>query len=317
MLRRLGFLFTSLVCSIFLTNPVAALELGDVVMSITPAAQDLELTPGQEYTGVVVVANSGRLAFDISVSVSPYYVSDDSGYYTPDFTTESSYTKLQNWITLSTDSVHLEPGSRANIEFTVDVPTDAPSGGQYAAIMLLSDSGEADDGGMKVNSQLAAILYGHVNGGTIRTEGTLLEHTLPGFMFNPAISISETVQNTGNVDFKVVQSLTIREFFSNQEIINPNSVSESGQPLGYAIATVLPGTTRTSIITWEDVPSLGLFIVEQNIAFLDQQYNYSQLVFVCPSWILVALIALIVVLALGIVYRIAARRKADHTPLVQ
>lgn len=306
MLQKLLCSIFILLSTVFISTPASALESGDVVMSITPSNQDIELYPGQTYHGSVAVSNVGRLPFEVKASVSRYYAADDS--YTPDFSAGNAYTKLHNWVTLPKDQFHLEPGQTTTVEFEVSVPKDVPGGGQYAAIMLLSDGGDPGNGAMKVTGQLAAILYGHVNGGEIRTEGSMTEHTFPRFVMDKPFAVSQTIANTGNTDFKVTQKLTVRSFFSNRELLSPNSLSESGQPLGYSIATVLPDTSRASILTWEDTPKFGLFQVTQEISFLDQTHTFTHLVFVCPSWLFIIVIALIIVLIVWLIIHIRRRR---------
>lgn len=284
-----------------------ALEPGDVVMSINPSNQELELRPGAQYEGTVKVSNIGRLPFKVKASVRPFYVKNDD--YEPDFASESAYTKIYNWIKLGETEFTIEPDESHELKFTVDVPKDVASGGQYAAIMLLSDSGEAESAGVNVAAQLAAILYGHVNGGEMRTEGELVGHTMPGIFSSSNFSISETVKNTGNVDFRVEHALTVTEFFSNRELVNKNSVSKDGQLIGSSNSVVLPGTSRTGILTWPDAPKLGLFNVTQTIRFLDQELTFHKLVFLCPLWLLVIVIALVIVLIIWIVRKVMKKKQ--------
>lgn len=313
MLKKLFFCLLTIAFGLsFSTNSVAALEPGDIVMSVTPSEQDLELKPGETYEGSVNVTNIGRLPFDVNVSVSPFRVANDD--YTPDYVTETSYTRLSNWIKLAQDRYHLEPGEKAVVEFTVDVPEGLAGSGQYAAIMLQSDSGISDESAVNINTRIAAVLYGHIEGGEVRTEGELVEHSLPTFMFNKDFSISQTVRNTGNTDFKVAQKLTVTNFFTGEEIIHPDSVSETGETLGYSMYTVLPGTTRTGILTWRDAPQLGLFWVTQQIDFLDQALTFRQLVFICPTWLLVLLIAFIIALIVMIIFRLTHKKRTADLP---
>lgn len=310
MFKKLSLVLASLLTPLLMVSNASALEPGDVVMSLKPSEQDIELTPGEIFEGSVVVGNVGRLPFDVKVSVSPYYVSSDN--YDPDFNTESSYTKLHNWITLEQDTYHIDPNQNATVKFTITVPSDVSGGGQYAALMLSSDAGDdADDSAMKITSQLAAIIYGHIEGGQMKTEGELIEHSLPNFLFNSNLSVSQTVKNTGNVDFKVVQKLTINNFFTNQEVLGPDSVGEDGQYLGYNVSTVLPGTSRTGILSWKDAPQLGLFRITQEISFLDQEYTFTKVVLLCPIWLIVVIIALIIALIITLIFKFK-KRNASH-----
>lgn len=299
-----GFLWTP--------TPVSALEPGDIVMSLNPSEVELELAPGKTVEASVGVSNIGRLPFDVHASVSPYSVNAEDDY-APDFSSNTSYTQLHNWITLKKETYHIEPGESIVVDFTIKVPQNVASGGQYAAIMLLSDSGIEEEGAVKVQGQLAAIVYGHVDGGEVIKSGELVSHLLPSFMFNDSITVSQTVKNTGNVDFRVKQTMTITDFFSNREVVTADSVSSEGQMIGYNLATVLPDTSRTGVLTWADAPKLGLFNVTQEISFLDQTYTFSQLVLICPIWLVALIIVAIIALIVRIVYRVKSHKQDSET----
>ncbi len=306
MFKKLCAILTIILGAGFFAGPVAALEPGDIVMSLNPSELELELEAGQTYEASVGVTNAGRLPFDVITSVSPYYASGDN--YEPDFETETSYTKLCNWITLEKDTYHLEPGETARVNFTVKVPEDVVGGGQYAAIMLLGDSGIEEEGAVKVQGQLAALIYGRVDGTEKVASGELVDHSLPAFMFNDQISTSQTVKNTGNVDFRVKQTMTITDYFSNRPVVTADTVNSEGQMVGFNASTVLPGTTRTGILTWTDAPKLGLFEVKQEISFLDQEYVFTQVVFLCPLWLLLIVLVIIIALIVRIIYKIKSAR---------
>ncbi len=293
--------------------PVSALEAGDIVMSLNPSERELELEPGKTYESSVGVSNIGRLPFDVHASVSPYYVNEED--YTPDFEADTAYTHLNTWITLEKDTYHLEPGQSVKVNFTVKVPEGIAGGGQYAAIMLLSDSGVEEDAAVKVQGQLAAIIYGHVDGADVVKDGELVAHSLPGFMFSHDFSASETVKNNGNVDFRVKQTMTVTDFFSNREVVNADSINDQGQMMGYNTSTVLPGTQRTVKLTWTNAPKLGLFNVKQEISFLDQNYSYTQTVFICPIWLAILIVLAIVGLIVWIVLKVRKRKQKQPEAL--
>jgi len=289
--------------------PALAQESNDVVMSLNPASQDIELESGKTVSASVNVSNYGQIPFDVKVSAAPYYVANNN--YDPDFSTETAQTKLYNWIKLDKNTYHIEPGSTVEIKFSITVPEDTPAGGQYAAIMLSADGKQSTNGSMVIASRLAAILYGHVKGANLRTEGELVDRTLPGFISSGDFSISQSVKNTGNVDFRVTQTLTVTNFFTNREIVSPELTGTDQSSFAYNSATVLPGTTRTGILTWKGAPRLGLFTVTQRIAFLDQDLTFSRVVFFCPIWLLVVVVALIIAALVVLIIRLCTKSKRE------
>lgn len=352
MFKKLSYLLTlpALVLGLFTTTPVAALEAGDLVMSISPSEQVIELTPGEHYEGSVTVTNVGRLAFNFTLEAAPYHVNDDS--YDPDFSTDNSYTNLKNWLRFPKSIYRLEPGQSANAEFTVDVPEDAPSGGQYAAIMIQNSlaktpSGsqnptasenqnpasseapsettsddvqtsddEADDtppdAPLDIKVRAAAVLYGHVEGGELREAAELTNHDLPSLTLGNTFSAAATIKNSGNVDFYARQTLSIRNFFTNNEILQPSEAGD-GVPFTETLI-VLPGTTRTSLLRWNLADTstfpIGLYRVSQTIVFLDQTHTFEHLLFVCPLWLALLLVFIV---ALGVIWLILGLLKRRKT----
>lgn len=293
----------------FLTPATVLAKSGDAVVSLRPSEQDLELTPGKTYEESVVVYNIGTSDFDFSVEAAPYQTKNNS--YEPDFFSETSYTKLANWISFEQLDFHVKAGTSAEVKFTIAVPNDAPGGGQYAAILIRLGDVEDDAPGVGVISQLAATIHGHVKGNSVRRDGRMISHDFPTILLSSPFTITSVFENTGNIDYRVTESWTIRDFFTNRELVGPGSANESGYVYGTINAAVLPGTERTIKLNWQDAPALGIFRVEQTISYFDQNETYSRVVIVCPIWLVVLVCAFI---TFGIIWLIAhfANRRHDR-----
>lgn len=273
-------------------QPVAIAQADNVAISITPPLQHVELKPGSHYAGYLVVTNTGQVDYEVTARVTPYYVKSAS--YDPDFTIENSYTQMAKWIKLEQDHFQIPAGKSATLRYSLDVPKDVASGGQYVAILVKTDPIQSDTSTMAISSQLASVIYGSVTGGQIRSEGELLDHSISSLVLNGELSVSQEVKNTGNVDFRVNQKLVVRDLFTNRELFNSASV-DGDTNLG-GTTTVLPETSRVNVLAWHEAPTFGLFRATQTINFLDQEYIYHQLVVCCPVWLLVVLVAAVVTL---------------------
>lgn len=313
MMKQKFLLFLTFLLGLSLSaQPASALLDDDIALTIYPTTQTVELDPGREYSGNVTITNSGQQPFTALVSASPYQV--DSEAYTPDFSTENAYTKLYGWISFPEESYYLEPGASAKVEYIVSVPEDAVGGGQYAAILVRTEDSIKEEDSIQVISQVAGILYGRVNGADMRPEGEIAEQNIPGFVMDGLLEVSETVYNTGNVDFKVIHSITITDVFSGNVVLSPDMQDSEGFSLASNNVIVLPGTSRRDVITWENTPRLGLYKVKQTITFLDEEFSLERIVFFCPSWLLFSVIGLIALAILWII--LAARRRHRKQPQV-
>lgn len=306
-MKKILLFLTILFSCIISTQPAVAEEAG-LSISLFPATQTISLEPGQTYSGELTIANTGTVPFSFQLTAVPYQV--DSETYDPNFSLESNYTQLCNWITFAQSNYHLEPGESAKADFTVNVPEGVKGGGQYAAILARSEDSADPNSAIQVASQVAALLYGRVSGEEMHPEGELVEQIIPSFILNGPLKVSETIYNTGNVDFKIYHAITVTNFFTGETVITPETKASDGVTnVGSNNPIVLPGTSRSDTLVWDGAPKLGIFRVKQEIVFLDENISTEQIVIFCPIWLI---IALIVLLLLAILWIILAARKRKH-----
>lgn len=301
----LGISFLAPVSAFLNPTPVAA-KTGDIVVSLRPSEQDLELTPGKTYEESVVVYNIGGADFDFSVEAAPYQTKDNS--YEPDFFSENSYTKLANWITFEQTDFSVKADTSAEVKFTIAVPDDAPGGGQYAAILIRLGDADSESEGVGIISQLAATIHGHVKGNAVRRDGKMISHDFPTIFLSNPVTVTSVFENTGNIDYRVTESWTIRDFFTNREYVGPESANDTGYVYGTLSAAILPGTERTLKLSWQDTPAIGVFRVEQTISYFDQIETFSHIVVVCPIWLVALVGAFIVFGLIWLIAHIISRR---------
>lgn len=307
--RRLFAVILAVACVLGFWTPVRAESDHDknIVMSLRPSEQELDLKPGQHFEGSVVVYNVGKIPFQFKASVAPYQVKNDD--YEQDFVSSSESTAMANWIKLPQTEFAVKPNQSAEVEFTIDVPDDIPGGGQYAAIIIRSEKDQQHQSGVDVIGQLAALLYVHVDGAELRLGGEIKEYELPSLMFGNKFEIKSVVENTGNVDFRVTETLSIKDFFTNREAMSPESVNEAGYPIGTISAAVLPGTARDFTMSWKDAPELGFFKVRHTISYLDQEQITEKVVLVCPLWLIVFVGILLVLMVIWLITALVGYRK--------
>ena len=260
---------------------------------ISPVSQKVTLNPGDKYTGSFQVINHGTETFTYKVYATPYSVTDDD--YHADYTTENKYTDISKWITFEKSSGTLTSGQTASLTYAVNVPDDAPGGGQYAVIM--AETSNDEPGMIKSVSRVGMILYAHLTGDT-NVSGNIIENSVPSIVFAPPVTASSLIENTGNVHETATYTLKVYPFGSDEEIYtnedNPKTL------------TLLPETRRYVTQSWDESPSLGIYTVEQTVEFAGQSSTTKKLVIICPIWLLIIFIALI----LAIIFTVASRARA-------
>lgn len=290
--------------SFFATSGLAsAAEIPDYRLQVTPSFNEIKkaLKPGDIYNDKFKVQNTGSKEFRYEIDFSPYSIADEN--YNIDSNTASDYTELAKWITVNKNSGSIAAGDELEIEYTIRVPRDVAAGGQYALInvKMLTDDGEKAEGpAFKVIQQVGFRVLASIDGNTRKT-GEVLENKVPGFIFNPPITVSSVVSNTGNVHTKATYTLQVFPLFGDEEVY-----TNEENPVEL---TILPETKRYNEMSWDGAPHLGIFRVKQTVKIFDQVRVTEKLVFLCPIWFLFIVLLLIFCVIFWIVSRVRSRRK--------
>ena len=274
----------------------AEVEKPEVSITMSPAKSVInDLGPGAKHSGEFKIINTGKKAFDFTVSISPYSV--NSSKYDNNYNRETNYTQISRWVTFDKTSYHLESDESVMVSYSINIPTDIPAGGQYAVIFAETSGDESpEDSAISTMQRVGMLVYAHLEGDT-RIEGILESQEIKKFFFNPPIYATSLVKNTGNTDFDVTYNLKINSLFG-KEVYK-----------GDRVHAVLPETSREVEQDWEETPKLGIFKVTQDITLFEKVYTMKKTVFVCPIWLLITIIAILVILVTIIVQKIRNRSK--------
>lgn len=181
---------------------------GDLTWSVRPADNDrgtgrpnfaYELVPGDVVEDALVVTNLGSVPLDLAV-----YAAD--GFTTPsghlDLLPDGEPSlDLGTWVTSPTTSIHLEGGQQVEVPFTITVPADAAPGDHPGGIV--TSSVQQGEGEVRLDRRLGSRIHVRVAGETTLAVGVTDVVTGVETSFvpwePPAVAVSYTVTNTGNV----------------------------------------------------------------------------------------------------------------------
>jgi hypothetical protein len=278
-------------------------------MTMSPTKARLQLTPSTTSEGSFTVYNTGTDDFDFTVEAMPYYVKDEN--YQPYFgdSIANARTTISKWITFNKTSYTLAAaatsgscGESVEIHYTIKVPKNAPSGGQYGAILVHTKPSSNGEGGVATVKQLGYIIYAQMQGGETIVAAELLRQDLRSFYFSGPISDDVTVKNTGNVEVAVKHKLTITDFFSNQTAYDPAE----------AELFVLPETTRYISTKWDQAPLLGIFHVTSTITLLDEVHEVEKVVLIIPLFLIIIVLLFITLAIILIAMRSRTHKHKSH-----
>ena len=203
---KLKNLFRKIACSIAALSITATFSgvsvFADSEFSVSPMNQKIILTPGESYTGSFSVTNpvSSIGDFCYKLFVDPFYVDESYSLFIGE---NGDHTQISNWVKLTSDNGCIKPNETVDITFSINVPHNAPAGGQYALITVSSDNdGDSKNNGDSITiantSGISHIIYAEVAGTTVR-KGEVMSADVPGFLFSGNISGTSSIKNTGNV----------------------------------------------------------------------------------------------------------------------
>ena len=292
-------------------NVSADLDGMDSVMTISPPKQKIVLVPGETFEGVIRVSNSAHAKGDqhYSASIGSFGLGKDEegniDYNDTDVDTVTSYNQMMNWITLGKESGTVEPNGTDVVPFTINVPSDAPAGGQYATIIFQDDSGNGTtgDGNVSIESvvRFASSIIAEVAGET-RDEGAILENSIPSFIFNNKLSATSTVRNDGNVHTDASYTLQVWPLFGDEEIC-----TNEEEP---STSLIMPETERYHVEEC-NLPMIGIFRAKQTVNIFGETSVAEKTVFVCPLWLLFIIVFAIVLIIIWLVMRAKSGSKRD------
>lgn len=267
--------------------------------SMSPMDQQIVLMPGDSYESSLNVTNPGThtTELDYEVNVEPFYRDDDA---TAIFENVSGRGEMANWITITShQSGHLAPNETDEVTFRIDVPEDAPAGGQYASVIVSSSSSSSADAMIKETRRIGHLIYAEISGETVRS-GEIMNLNVPAFLLSGNIAGSASIKNTGNTHGVATYKLQVFPLFSDEEVYTNEENPETH--------LILPDQTYYAETAWEKTPEIGIYNVVYTVEFAGKTAQASKLVIKCPIWLLFIVLFIVAGIAIWLATRVWGRK---------
>lgn len=282
----------------------------DNAFTLMPMNQDISLDPGTTYEGHITVSNPADATSDFSyqVSVNPFSVNGEE--YDIDLLTQYNRSLITEWITIDESTGTLKPNESKQINYTIKVPSNAPSGGQYAALTVSAADPLQSGDGLSVSNiiEMASIIYAKVAGETTH-DAKVLENNVPGFSAVTPVFVSTLISNDGNVHEAADVTLTVTDVFTGQVIL-PN-----GEATGHYTEYIMPETTYRSARAINDLPAVGIVKVNQTVRIGSDVSTTEQNIIICPIWFMALVFLTLCAFVAVIVTLIKKHRRHSHRAL--
>ena len=220
-------------------------------LEISPVSTRVSLNQKEQKPGTIEVKNYGNEPLNIRVYPTPFSNADGNR----NFKNESDYTKISHWIKIKDDSGNYQdsvtftmtPKQTKTISYKIDVPSNAPAGGQYATIFFESLDDQKSEDSIKTTTRVGMLIYANVAGELIR-EANITNIRTNSFITSDNLKVSYTVENKGNIDFQASTTLQVSSLFGRQ-LYNDTELT-----------TVFPDSSENVEFEWKDTPGFGLYI---------------------------------------------------------
>lgn len=294
----LGALFAAVLSFSIFSHGTYAAEKFKIHIGISPVQDKMELQPGESYSGTFKVQNLGTDSFTFKLSVSPFQVKNQE--YDQDLVTQNSYTKISSWVTFPVDSATLKPGDTKEMNYTINVPTDVPAGGQYAVISASTSDGS--DGSIRSSKSVGMKIIARV-AGTTRESGEIVNNLIDTFFTKAPIRATSLVSSDSNVDITAKYSMNVYSFITNRLAYS----SENDENF-IKERTILPETKYFRESKWDGSPALGIFKVRQTVELLGKVSTNEKVVIICPLWLLLIIVVIVILMIFFIINSIKQRK---------
>lgn len=262
------------VAVLLVSTPVQTARAADPVESITmsPTSKTYKVDPGQTFDDTLTVVNDGDTAYDFTVYAAPYSVNNSA--YEPNFTSTVANADAYTWVQFKQVLWHAEAHETIKIPYTVYVSKKASPGGHYGVLFAETQPTTSNDVAATLGrkKRVGAILYATVSG-DVKLSGKVAGTKINWFQTGGSLTITSSVNNTGNSDFIATVTYQVMDIFGSVKY------DFTGE---YA---VLPSTTRDIHLGWANTPWFGLYKVHVTTAFLDQKESAESYVLVMPMWL--------------------------------
>lgn len=215
-------------------------------LSVTPPLFQLSIQPGDRWQSSVKVVNPNPYPITVGADVQNFTASGESGYgrFVPIEGDRNDKKTLAEWISITNAPQTIPAEASVDIPFVIEVPTNAPPGGHYAALLISTQPSEGA-GGQTVQTvqTVTSLLFMRV-AGDVREEGVIREfRAQDAVVSTPDVTLSLRFENKGNVHLQPKGDIIITNMWGTERGRIPvNEKSNFGN--------VLPHSIRDFTFSW-------------------------------------------------------------------
>jgi len=285
-----------------------------VISSFTSNRANLK--PGDSLDGEFKISSNAYQSTDVFLSVAPFTINKETEKR--DYETESARTNMVKWTTLElldcditkTENNRIyftmRPQEQCRVKYHIKVPNDAMGGSQNMGIFVQSILSGDDPNMIGREYRVGHLVSVDIDGPGALWRGNVVYNHIPCILFNPPLAVGSRVENTGNMDFGVDYHVNIKNYFGGYEMFDKTWGD-----------MVMADGRHTTGAAWEGAPALGLFLVTQEIKFLDEVSAVTKLVLIIPIWLIVLTAVVLGLLIWALILKIRKYRREKQNKIIK
>ncbi len=243
-----------LLFAVIILTPALTSAQQSLSLSVTPPLFQLTVLPEQSWQSAIKIINTNN--FDLTLYATPVNFAPvgegGQGDFVPIFETETDGKTLAEWITVTNDPIIVPREQSLEVPFSIAVPSDAPPGGHFAAILIGTRPSGSSVTPMAVQTSqmVSSLLFMRIEGDVLE-QGRIREfYSSENFFETPEAEFTLRFENSGNVHIRPQGVITIYNMWGKKRGEIPiNQVSNFGN--------VLPGSIRKFSFSWKGEWSFG------------------------------------------------------------
>ncbi len=280
-------------------------------------------------SGSVVVSNSGDEDLTVFVYAADQVAKESGGIeYVVPGRDQSGFKSPASWLSIkmpadtqavgNTPYLELAPGEQVPVDFTFEVPDDAPPGD--STVVLFFEMTTLEGGGEGTTSNVAGRIGARI---TINVEGVIREgvalepFTVPRFVFDNEVPYSLTLRNSGNVD--EVLSADVQMLTPDGEEVVGSRVATGTTLFASEVRDVVGGVVPPRTVIGARTIRATVTYVPQAGDKVEERLVEERTVWMIPLWLAIVVGAVVLLVALWLVWRVGAatagrggRKRADE-----
>jgi hypothetical protein len=278
---------------LFAALPVRAQDA--LTYSVSPTIFDMTANPGQSWQSTVRVINPNSYDLTLYIDVAEFIPKEEDGIpqFIPLENTLEENNSFPRWISVQRE-ITIAPEQTAEIPLLITVPTDAPPGGHYAALMIGTRPPEAveQQSAVQTSQVISSLLFLRVTGSIAENASIRSFRTTDYFLGKPSATFDLRIQNKGNVHIQPQGEIKIYNMWGQERGVIP--VNQQTM-----LGNVLPNSVRKFSFKWDSEWSLGdigRYTAEVTLAYgLDERQfiNATTAFWIIPWKIILSLIVVI------------------------